>query len=671
MVTLICSTSVFSSQISPTNLTMSGEVFQRFLNSSLWYTEPAVQTRMAEPGPPDFVYRGFLVIASNRTSLADRVSHDLLPYVLKPSQYIGQEINGLVKPGDWEKAEVRVVIGFPDTYALGMSHLGCQILYWLCNHTPGVCAERTYCPEIDGEQRMRDRNIPLFTWDTRQPVDKCDIFAVSLQYEMVFTSLLTMLDLAGIPFRRDDRDDSHPLVIVGGPQADNPEPVADFVDLVVLGDGEESMASILRTYKELQANGVRRRDMIEILAKRYDWIYAPGLYDVSYKNDGTVASITPKSGELPLMIQRCKTLDFEEAPFPLQPLVPFADVVHDRIAVEIMRGCPQRCRFCHAGYTKRPLGLRSVETILEIAESMWRSTGIDELGLLSLSTADYPQLRELAQAVAERFHPRGVNISVPSLRVDKMLAHIPSMVSGVRKGGLTIAVEAANDDMRRAIRKKVTDGHLLDGVRSAYEAGWKSVKLYFMTGFPGERWEDVDGIYDLSRQVSEARREISNAPASVTASVGWLVPKPYTPFQWAAQPEPDYFWEVRTKLRDLARSKKSAVKIRMHNIERSELEAVFARGDRRLSAVIEKAWQMGARLDGWDEHFKPDLWKRAFEEVGIDLGFYAHRERGADEVFPWSHLNGGPPTPYLRRQYEDVFQQIAPSGEMPLPVLSG
>ncbi len=610
------------------------------------------------------------MIAPNIMPLADRVSHELLPFVRKPSQYIGKEINGLAKEGDWGKADARVVIAFPDTYALGMSHLGCQILYWLCNHTPGVCAERTYCPELDAEQRMRDRNIPLFTWDTRQPVADCDILAISLQYEMVFTSVLTMMDLAGIPFRREHRDDTHPLVIVGGPQADNPEPVADFVDLVVLGDGEDSMASILRTYKELKASGMRRRDMIEEFAKRYDWIYAPGLYDVHYHVDGTVREIAPKSSTASPLIHRCKTMDFENAPFPLRPLVPFPDVIHDRIAVEIMRGCPQRCRFCHAGYTKRPLGLRSVDQILEIAESMWRTTGINELGLLSLSTADYPQLRELAQRVSERFHPRGVNISVPSLRVDKMLAHIPSMVSGVRKGGLTIAVEAANDDMRRAIRKKVTDGHLLDGVRAAYEAGWKSVKLYFMTGFPGERPDDIEGIFDLSREVSEARRPISGSPASVTSSVGWLVPKPYTPFQWAAQPEPEYFWDVRMRLRDLAKSRRSAVKIRMHNIERSELEAVFARGDRRLSGVIETAWRMGARLDGWDEHFKPEIWQRAFEQEGVDINFYAHRERAADEVLPWSHLNGGPPTPYLRKQYEDVFRQIDPSGSLELPVLS-
>ncbi len=614
------------------------------------------------------------------TALGARVSSELLPFIKQPGQYIGQEINALVTPGDWESAEIRVAIAFPDTYTIGMSHLGCQILYWLCNHTPGVCAERTYCPWLDAEEVMRHKKIPLFTWDTRQPVADADIIAVSLQYEMGFTGLLTILDLAGIPFRSADRDDSHPLVLAGGPQADNPEPVADFIDLVVLGDGEDSMKAILATCKELKSDGMRRRDMILELAQRFDWIYAPSLYNVAYNTDGTVQSITPSRDDIPARIERCQTPDFDAAPFPIRPLVPFTDVVHDRIAIEIMRGCPQRCRFCHAGYTKRPLRLRSVDQILEMADEMWRSTGIDELGLLSLSTADYPHLPELAERATERFRPRNVSISVPSLRVDKMLAHIPQMVSGVRKSGLTIAVEAASDDMRAAIRKKVTDGLLLDGVRAAYEAGWKSVKLYFMAGFPGERESDIDGIFKLSREVSELRREVGGGPASVKAAVGWLVPKPYTPFQWAAQQTPEYFLEVRNRLRDISRSKKSSVRIKMHDVKRSILEGVFARGDRRLSHAIERAWKLGARLDGWDEAFKPDIWHRAFDETGTDVNFYAHRERPATEVFPWTHLHGGAPDAYLRNQYDDVFTQInAPTPTPgayphpttnPLPILS-
>lgn len=604
-------------------------------------------------------------------SLRHRVSEELLPFVERPSQYIGGEVNQLVGPGDWDRADVRVVIGFPDSYTIGMSHLGCQIIYWLCNHTPGVCAERVFCPWTDAERIMRAKNIELFTWDTRQPVSQCDIFAISLQYEMGFANVLTLLDLAGIPLRSSDRDDRHPLVLVGGPQADNPEPVADFIDLVVLGDGENAMKAILAKYKELKAGGVRRRDRIAQLAESFEWLYAPSLYDVSYHPDGTIDRITPRSEKIPSRIVRCQTPDLENAPFPTRPLVPYTQVVHDRIAIEIMRGCPQRCRFCHAGYTKRPLGLRSVDKILDIAVQMHRATGINELGLLSLSTADYPDLPELARRVAERMTPLRVNISVPSLRVDKMLAHIPAMISGVRKPGLTIAVEAARDDMRAAIRKKVSDGDLMDGVRAAYEAGWKSVKLYFMTGFPGERPTDIDGIVELSREVSQLRRAVNGSPASVTASVGWLVPKPYTPLQWAAQPKPEYYHEVRRRLRHLNNQKRSAVKIRTHNVERSQLEAVFARGDRRLAPVIERAWRLGARFDGWDECFDPNIWHRAFEESGIDVAFYAHRERGAEEVFPWAHLQGGPPESYLRHQYDDMLRHLEAPGEVPLPVLAG
>jgi len=609
--------------------------------------------------------------------LHDRISAELLPFVKHPGQYIGGEINKLVSKGDWEKAVVRVAVAFPDTYTIGMSHLGCQIIYWLVNHTPGCCAERVYCPWLDAEGVMRDKGIELFTWDTRQPVASADILAISLQYEMAFTSVLQILDLANIPLRSADRDDRHPLVIAGGPQADNPEPMTPFIDLVVLGDGEASVAAILAAYREFKANGVRRQDMIRLMAQRFPWIYAPALYDVCYNHDGTVRSIRPNDPTIPPSIVRCQTEDFEEAPFPVRPLVPYVEVVHDRFAVEIMRGCPQRCRFCHAGYTKRPLRLRSVDKILEMAEEMYWSTGMDEFGLLSLSTADYPELRELAERANERFAARRVNISVPSLRVDKMLQNIPWMVNSVRKSGLTMAVEAANDDMRAAIRKHVTDGNLLDGVKQAYAAGWRGVKLYFMAGFPGERPEDIDGIVHLSRKVSEARRELGKGPANVNASVGWLVPKPYTPLQWAAQPRAEYFHDARRRMagllnagnkatrqqgngatRQQGRRRSGAVRIKTHNVERSILEAVFARGDRRLADAVEHAYRAGARFDGWDECFKNEIWRRAFEATGVDPDFYAHRERSPSEVFPWSHLHGGAGDEYLARQYEDVFTQI-------------
>ncbi|MCG3127697.1 MAG: hypothetical protein CHACPFDD_02565 [Phycisphaerae bacterium] len=489
-------------------------------------------------------------------SLRERVSSELLPRVRGPAQYIGGEVNQLAGPGDWEQAEIRVAVGFPDAYTIGMSHLGCQILYWLCNHTPGVCAERTYAPWVDAEAVMRQRGIPLFTWDTRQAVREADIFAISLQYEMCFTTVLNMLDLAGIPLTHDERmkrGTEWPLIIVGGPQADNPEPMADFVDLVVIGDGEHSMAAILEAYRELKRAGVSRSDMIVAMARRFPWIYAPNLYDVSYHADGTIADMTPRVAGIPTHIERCKTPDFDEAPFPVRPLVPWVEVVHDRIAIEIMRGCPQVCRFCHAGYTKRPLHYRTPLRIVEIAEEAYWATGQDEIGLLSLSTADYPLLRELTSRLNERFAPRRVNLSFPSLRIDRMLQNIPWMANTVRKGGITMAVEAARDDMRKAIRKKVTDGNLMDGVREVYRAGWNRVKLYFMAGYPGERGGDIDGIWELTQAVSDERRSIGKPPAEVTASVGWLVPKPFTPLQWMAQPRVEYFQSVRERLRGLAR----------------------------------------------------------------------------------------------------------------------
>lgn len=590
--------------------------------------------------------------------LFQRVSDELLPCVRHPGQYIGGEVNQLAKPGDWERAEVRVVLAFPDTYAIGMSHLGTQILYWIANHTPGVCAERVYSPWLDAEQVMRARNIPLFTWDTRRPAGRADVFAVSLQYELAFTNFLNLLDLAGIPLRAADRTDDHPLVVVGGPQADNPEPLADFVDLAVLGDGEHALAALLEAVKEYKRADVGRRAMIELLARRFPWTYAPNLYTVSYNENGTIAACAPAAADLPVRIQRCVTPDFERAPTPERPLVPWTQVVHDRLAVEIMRGCPNICRFCHAGYTKRPLRLRSVERILSLAEQAYRATGHHEIGLLSLSTADYPRLRELADRLNERFAPANVSLSFPSLRIDKMLRDIPAMGASVRKGSLTIAVEAANDELRRALRKKVAEVDLLEGVRAAYRAGWYRVKLYFMAGFPGETEDDLDGIWELSYAVSQERRKLGLPPASVVASVGWLVPKPFTPLQWAAQPAREYFLDVRRRLMALKHARRSAVSIQTHRVETSILEGVLARGDRRLGPVIRAAWQRGARFDGWTEVFDENRWREAFDQCGVDPAWYAHRERAFDEILPWDHIGLHTGRDFLERGYRDYRARL-------------
>ncbi len=592
-------------------------------------------------------------------SLAQRVSEELLPYVRHPAQYIGGEINQLPRPGDWQRADVRLAIAFPDVYGIGISHLGCQVLYWLANCLPGVCAERVYLPWVDAEQAMRQRAIPLFTWDTRQPVRTADILGISLQYELCFTGVLNLLDLAGIPLHAAERTDDDPLVLAGGPQADNPEPLAEFLDLVVIGDGEDALQQILLAVQEYKRAGVRRREMIALLALRFPWVYAPNLYAATYHADGTLAELTPARAGLPAQIERSHTPDFEQAPFPTRPIMPWTEAVHDRIAIEIMRGCPNLCRFCHAGYTKRPLRWRSVERIVSLAEDTYAATGLDEIGLLSLSTSDYPQLRDLALRLNERFGPRQVNISFPSLRVDQMLRSIPELGNSVRRAGLTLAVEAAGDELRHALRKKVTDGNLLDGVRAAYAAGWKRVKLYFMAGFPGERPEDIDGIFDLSRAVSRARCELGKPPAAVTTAVGWLVPKPFTPLQWAAQPPPEYFAEVRARLLARKRAQRSAIHISLHRIERAVLEAVLARGDRRLGAVISAAWRRGARLDGWDDCFVYERWLEAFAETGLDPAFYAQRERPLTERLPWDHIGQHLPRAFLERGCADVRASLA------------
>lgn len=596
---------------------------------------------------------------SSDPTLAERIRAELLPRVRQPAQYIGGEVNQLVRPGDWTTADVRIALAFPDTYTIGMSHLGSQILYWVANHLPGVCAERVYAPQLDAEAVMRQRGIPLFTWDTRQPVRSADVLAISVQYELCYPGILNLLDLAGVPLRTAERGDRDPLVIAGGPQADNPEPLAEFLDLVVIGDGEHALPALVDAVREYKSAGIGRRAMIPLLARRFAWLYAPSLYTPHYHTDGTLASLTPTVDGLPVRIERCQTPDFEEAPFPARPLVPWVEMVHDRISIEIMRGCPNLCRFCHAGNTKRPLHWRSVERILEIAEEAYWSTGYDELGLLSLSTGDYPKLGELAARLNERFAPRRVNLSFPSLRIDRMLADIPTMGSTVRKGALTLAAEAAHPDMRAALRKKVTDGDLLEGVRAAYAAGWKRVKLYFMAGFPGEQPADIDGIWELACAVSQERRSIGKPPAAVNASVSWLVPKPFTPLQWAAQPPIEYFNEVRERLMKLKRSQRSAVRIQTHTPERSILEAVLSRGDRRLGAVIHEAWKRGAKLDSWDDAFEQRRWTEAFEATGVDPAFYAHRERPIDELLPWDHIGQHLTRCFLERSYDDTRQRVA------------
>ena len=565
------------------------------------------------------------------------VRRRLLPRVRRPSQYVGAETNA--RRADVEAAEVTVVLGYPDAYSVGISHLGSQVLYALANDLPGVACDRTYCPMPDAEQICRAEGIPLFGWESRRAVADFDIFGVSLAHEGCATNVLTMLDLAGIGLRAEQRSQDAPLVIAGDSGADAPEPMAPFIDLFCVGDGEQTLPAVIELLRRAKRQRARREEIILEAARTIPAVYAPRFYRPETRADGTLAVLAPDPGDLPRQIARAHIPRLSDSPALTAPLVPLAEAVHDRVTIEIMRGCPNACRFCQAGRTKKPVRWRSVEEILDIARRAVAATGYREISLLSLSTSDYPQFPELIDRLNAEFVPRNVSISLPSLRVDSQLAAIPRLTSKVRKSGLTIAAEAGSSRLRRAIRKDITDESMLAGVAAAYRAGWRSVKVYFLAGLEGETDADVETIFDLCRRLSEARRGVDGQRGAITASISWLVPRPHTPMQWSAMRQAEYFWSVRRRLKALAR--RTPVQFKFHRIERSILECVIARGDRRVGEAIEAAWRLGARFDAWDEHFDCDKWTVAFEQTGIDPAFYAHRQRPLEELLPWDHIDSG------------------------------
>jgi radical SAM family uncharacterized protein len=593
----------------------------------------------------------------------------LLPRVQMPAQYIGGEHNIVVK--DHRSVRGKMLLAFPDTYSLGISHHGLQVLYTIMNDDPRWACERSFTPWLDFESELRKAGLPLYSLETFTPLRDFDLVGFSLQYEVCYTNVLTMLDLGGIPLYAKDRTMDDPLVIAGGPGAQNPEVLAPFVDLFIIGDGEESLPWVMEKWIALKEHLLPagsasdrtdrdrrlRADLIAEIVGGTTWAYAPMFYEPEYHTDGTIAAMNRTRPDVPVEVMACTIgKDFDDIPLPKRPIVSFVQTPHDRIAIEIMRGCPWQCRFCQSTVIKRPLRVRSVETIVQAALEAYHNTGYEEISLLSLSTSDYPDFEELVKCMHEVFAPLGVSVSLPSLRVNSHFPQLPKLMKGIRKSGMTLAPEVARDDMRTQIRKPIRNEDLYEGCRNAFAEGWQKVKLYFLIGLPGERRVDLDGIVDMAEQIARIGKEVTGRWKEVTASVSNFVPKPHTPYQWNGMQTREYLKEAGDYMR--RRCKVRSVKIKQHNIETSMLEGLLTRGDRRVAAVLEAAWRRGARLDGWSECFQPQLWWQTMADLGMDLAWYAQRYRPMTEVLPWDHVNVKKGREYLEKEQKRSLVQL-------------
>src|SRR5262245_15615746 len=544
------------------------------------------------------------------TALRDAVLR-VLPRVKTPAQYTGGELHSV--PKDHRHVRGKLCLCFPDAYTIGMSHHGFQVLYTIMNNDPQWACERAFTPWPDFEVELRRNRLPLYSLETFTPLSEFDVVGFSLQYEVCYTNLLTMLDLGGIPHFSRERRVTDPLVVAGGPGAQNPELLAPFVDLFVIGDGEESLPWVMEKWMALKEVAIRdgdltykrRMEMFAEIVGATAWAYAPVFYEFDYHADGTIAAVNRTRAVVPTQIESCTiTQDLDDIPLPTKPVVSFVQTPHDRIAIEIMRGCPWQCRFCQSTVIKRPLRVRSVETIVQAALESYRNTGHNEISLLSLSSSDYPYFEELIRRIKEVFAPLGVNISLPSLRVTHQLRSLPALMQGIRKAGLTLAPEVARDDMRTQIRKPVKNDDLYEGCREAFKSGWQRVKLYYLIGLPGERSVDLDGILDQAETISRIGKDVKGRFVDVTASVSNFVPKPHTPYQWNGMQTREYLKWAGDYLRRRCRYR--SVKIKQHDIDCSLLEGVLTRGDRRVARVLEEAWRRGCRLDGWRECFQAE-----------------------------------------------------------------
>ena len=581
---------------------------------------------------------------------------ELFEQVQKPARYTGGELNSVVK--DKSKVSVRFAFCFPDLYEVGMSHLGMKILYGLKNAVEDFWCERVFAPDTDMEALMRANDIPLFALESRDPIREFDFVGFTLQYEMCYTTILNMLDLAGIPLRADQRDESYPLVIAGGPCACNPEPIADFFDIFVMGEGEEVNLELMELYREHKQQGYDKERFLRAAAQ-IEGAYVPMFYEVTYFEDGRVNAITPQQG-IPATVRKRIVKDLDTAYYPESFVVPFIDIVHDRAMSEIFRGCIRGCRFCQAGFIYRPVREKSVETIDRQSRALCETSGYEEFSLSSLSTSDYTKLEELLTQLLSWAEDQHTNISVPSLRVDGFSEELANRLNVLRRNGLTFAPEAGTQRLRDAINKNLSEEEILETARRAFAGGWTSVKLYFMMGLPTETEEDIVGINELGQKIVNCFYYNPNKPkgkgVTVSVSVSCFVPKPFTPFQWEPQDSLAQLEDKQRLLRETVTTKK--VSLSWHDAKTSYLEAVLARGDRRLGAVLEEAFKRGFNLDAWSEHFDFDAWMAIFRDKGLDPDFYACRRREEDEVFPWDHIDVGVSKAFLWAENQRAHEAV-------------
>ena len=588
------------------------------------------------------------------------LSDDILLQIEKPARYIGGEVNSVMK--DPSEVDIRFAMCFPDVYEIGMSHLGIQILYDMFNRREDTWCERVYSPWTDLDKILHEKNIPLFALESQDPIRDFDFLGITIQFEMCYTNILQILDLSQIPLHASERTEADPIVIGGGPCTYNPEPLADFFDIFYIGEGETVYDELLDAYKVWKNSGKSRKEFLETAAQ-IEGLYVPAFYDPEYNTDGTLKSFTPNNMHAPDTVKKQVVMDVTDTSYPMKPVVPFIKATQDRVVLEIQRGCIRGCRFCQAGMIYRPTRERNVDKLKEYARTMLKTTGHEEISLSSLSSSDYSELKELVTFLIDEFKGKGINISLPSLRIDAFSLDVMSKVQDIRKSSLTFAPEAGSQRMRNVINKGLTEEDILDGAGQAFEGGWTKVKLYFKHGLPTETEEDMREIARLSDRVARRYYEIPkdrrNGKCQITASSSFFVPKPFTPFQWASMCTAEEYMRRAEIVKDEfhAQLNRKSLKYNWHDAQITVLEGVMARGDRKIGKVVEEAYRLGCLFDSWTESFHNDLWMQAFENTGIDPAFYNLRERGEDELFPWDFIDTGVTRKFLRSEWENAMKE--------------